>query len=228
MSHHMLSACAWNCIASFSHTDCLAFTNVLTHVNQKASPNGETVFVKRFSIFNQRVAFKPLVWHKPFLYRIQCVYIVIPSQWKTNDHRMCRDVLCTSTNLTLLSFGQVLCTFGKHNFVAHGVTFSGMDVVPDDAAPPGKPRCCKRLYKSLSLNFTAIFCSRVRFRFSTFTSRVSFLASCFTLSRCSRKFRSLAINGSFCPWPLFCFGQLLVPLALRQPHASRPRGGGFR
>ena len=159
------------------------------------------VFAMCFSICNGRVAFKPLIWHKPLLYRIQCVYIVVPPKRKLNEDRMSHDV--PHTNLTPGSFGQALCNTAKNYFTIHGVTCAGMDVVWDDASPPGKPRCCNKLYKSSSLNFTAIFCSRLRFRFSSFTSRLSCLASCFILSRCSRKFRSLAIIGSFVPLPLF-------------------------
>ena len=97
------------------------------------------------------------------------------------------------------------CALWVGSLSTHGGTADGPDVGWDDEAPPGKPRCCIRLNKSLSLNFTAIFCSLIRFRFSTFTSRVSFFASCFILSRCSRKVRSLAVNGSFAPLLLFLF-----------------------
>ena len=97
------------------------------------------------------------------------------------------------------------CALWVGSLSNHGGTADGPDVGCDDEALLGKPRCCIRLNKSLSLNFTAIFCSLIRLRFSTFTPRVSFFASCFILSRCSRKFRSFAIMGSFAPRPLFLF-----------------------
>ena len=108
-----------------------------------------------FSLCNKRVALKPLVWHKPFLYKFQCVYIEILPKRKMTDHRMSRDV--PYTNLSPGSFGQALCNTAKHQLSTHGAIAAGMDVGWDDEAPLGKPRCCKRLYKSLSLNFTAIF-----------------------------------------------------------------------
>ena len=79
----------------------------------------------------------------------------------------------------------------------------GLDVDCDPAAPVFKPRCCIKLHKSVSLNLSAKRPSRTRLRFSIFTSELSFFASCFILSRLSRKRTILAMTPSFPGLPLF-------------------------
>ena len=62
----------------------LAFTYALSHLATTKQNHGEHLcLAMRFLIINKRVAFKPLVWHKPLLYKIQCVYIwILPKKEK--------------------------------------------------------------------------------------------------------------------------------------------------
>ena len=98
----------------------------------------------------------------------------------------------------------------------------GLDVDCDPVPPVFKPRCCSKLHKSASLNLSAKRPSRTRLRFSIFTSELSFFASCFILSRLSRKSTILAMTGSFPGLPLFFLGRLVAPPASGWQHASRP------
>ena len=223
----MFFGCALNCKAVIHPTPNALPLQMSSHTCQSRGKTILTVvFAMCFSICNGRVAFKPLIWHKPLLYRIQCVYIVVPPKRKLNEDRMSHDV--PHTNLTPGSFGQALCNTAKNYFTIHGVTCAVMDVVWDDESPPGKPRCCNKLYKSSSLNFTSIFCIRLRFPFSSFISRPNVLASfsfCHAVPANSEAWRPL---GHLFHCLFFCFGKLLAPLVLRRPHSSPPRSAGFR
>ena len=75
----------------------LAFTYALSHFAITKQNHGEHIcLADRFPICNKRIAFKPLVWHKPFLYKIQCVYIWILPKRKNVSRSLCRDVPLTN------------------------------------------------------------------------------------------------------------------------------------
>ena len=111
-------------------------------------------------------------------------------QKKKTRHRLFSDVVCLQTPQSWV-FGKMLCVH-RLVFGSHGVAADGLDVDWDPDAVLSNPRCCMRLHKSLLLNFSAKRPKRTRLRFSNRTSELNLLASCFILSRCSRKLTILA------------------------------------
>ena len=115
------------------------------------------------------------------------VAIVCQESGKYNSkrHRIFSDVLRRKTPQVWV--WKKMYRVHRLDCSSHGVAAAGLDVGWDPDALWSNPRCCMRLHKSLLLNLSAKRPKRTRLRLSNRTSELSFLASCFILSRCSRK-----------------------------------------
>ena len=92
-----------------------------------------------------------------------------------------------SQETTALGVSKKMYHVRRLDCSSHGVEAAALDVGRDPDALLSKPRCCMRLHKSLLLNFSAKRRKRTRLRLAKRTSELICLASCFILSRCSRK-----------------------------------------
>jgi hypothetical protein len=145
---------AANCNAHASHTECLP-SHMPFHTLQSRSKTTENIYVSRcgWQFAKSGLLSSRLFGASRFCTRSNVFTFGSYQKGKMSDDpcvAMCRS---QTFDLGPLDKRRAIRVGSLSN---HGATAEGMDVGWDDEAPPGNPRCCMRLNKSLSLNFTAI------------------------------------------------------------------------